>query len=183
MAQELAPSVNAHRYLEAGPVVLVSTAGEPPNLMTMGFHMVIQHPSLLGAVIGPWDHTYEALRDTGECVLAVPTADLAETVVDIGNCSGRDVAKFAHFGLTAVEGHRVGAPLVAECLVNIECEVVDTALVDDYDLFVLEALAVWRDPDRAERRTLHHQGDGTFAADGEQFDLRERMVLWKQFQD
>jgi flavin reductase (DIM6/NTAB) family NADH-FMN oxidoreductase RutF len=72
---------------------------------------------------------------------------------------------------------------VEECLANIECEVVDTSMVDHYDLFVLEALAIWRDPDRHERRALHHQGDGTFAADGEQLDLRERMVLWKQFQD
>lgn len=182
MTRELTPTVNAYRYLEAGPVVLVSTAGEPPNLMTLGFHMLVQHPALLAAVIGPWDHSYEALRDTGECVLAVPTADLAETVVDIGNCSGQDVDTFARFGLTAVEGHAVGAPLVEECVANIECEVADTSMVDDYDLFVLEALAIWRDPDRRERRTPHHQGDGTFAADGEQLDLRERMVLWKQFQ-
>ena len=63
-----------------------------------GFHMMMQRPPLVGAIIGPWDHSHQALSDTGECVLAVPT--VTETVVDIGNCSGDALDKFAHFGLT-----------------------------------------------------------------------------------
>ena len=31
-------------------------------------------------------------------------------------------------------------------------------------------------PDRAERRTFHAVGDGTFVADGEKFDLRKEMA-------
>ena len=179
------PPGKAYRLLEAGPIVLVSTAGaDGPNLMTMGFHMVVRHePPLLACVIGPWDHSYRTLRATGECVIAIPTVDLAATVVDIGNCSGREVDKFAHFGLTALPASRVGAPLVRECLANIECRVADTALVERYDLFVLEAVAIWTDPARRERHTLHHRGDGTFSVDGRTLDLRERMVLWKPFQD
>lgn len=38
------------------------------------------------------------------------------------------------------------------------------------------------DDAREERRVLHHRGDGTFAADGEVFDLREHMPNWKGFQ-
>lgn len=183
MRAELTSTVNAYRSLEAGPVLLVSTSGDPPNLMTLGFHMVVQHPSLLAVVVGPWDHSYDALCETGECVLAVPTADLAETVVDIGNCSGEDVDKFEHFGLTAAEAGVVAAPLVDECAVNIECRVADTTMVESHNLFLLDAVAIWRDPNRRERRTLHHNGDGTFTVDGEHLDLRDRMVLWKQFQD
>ena len=51
-----------------------------------------------------------------------------------------------------------------------------------YRPFILEAVRIWVDPERKERRTLHHRGDGTFAVDGKIIDLRERMVLWKQFQ-
>ncbi|WP_308410389.1 flavin reductase family protein [Burkholderia sp. WAC0059] len=174
----------AYRLLEAGPVVLVTTLGDGrPNIMTMGFHMMIQHPSLIGAVIGPWDHSYRALRETGECVIAIPTVDLATKVVDIGNCSGTDVDKFDWFGLTPLSGHEVKAPLIAECVANIECRVVDDTLVERYNLFVLEALQVWVDTERKERRTLHHNGDGTFIVDGRTLNLKERMVLWKQFQD
>jgi flavin reductase (DIM6/NTAB) family NADH-FMN oxidoreductase RutF len=184
MPPELTSTVNAYRLLEAGPVVLVTTMlDDRPNIMTMGFHMVVRHPSLIAAVIGPWDYSYEALRGTGECVLAIPTVDLAETVVDIGNCSGSDVDKFARFGLTPLPGNAVGAPLIAECVANIECRVADMTMVSRYDLFLLDAVAIWNDTDRTERRTLHHNGDGTFTVDGETINLRERMVLWKQFQD
>jgi flavin reductase (DIM6/NTAB) family NADH-FMN oxidoreductase RutF len=174
----------AYLLMEAGPVVLVTTAHEGrQNVMTMGFHMIVQHaPPLIGGIIGPWDHSYAALRETGECVIAVPTVDLAETVVDIGNCSGSDTDKFARFKLTPQPAEQVAAPLIAECLANIECRVADTALVGKYNLFLFEAVAIWLDRDRKERRTLHHNGDGTFTVDGKTLDLRERMTLWKSFQ-
>jgi hypothetical protein len=99
--------------------------------MTMGFHMVVQHaPPLIGCIIGPWDYSYRALRETGECVIAIPTVDLARKVVDIGNCSGETIDKFAKFKLTPLPASEVEAPLIAECVANIECRVADTALED-----------------------------------------------------
>ncbi len=174
----------AYRLLEAGPIVMVTTFYKGrANIMTMGFHMMIQHaPPLIGCVIGPWDHSYSAIKATGECVIAVPTLDLARQVVDIGNCSGDQVDKFQEFGLTMAPAREVQAPLVKECLANVECRVADADLVDKYNLFILEAVAIWIDDERKERRTLHHNGDGTFAVDGETVNLRDRMVLWKGFQ-
>ncbi|QEL26412.1 flavin reductase family protein [Bosea sp. F3-2] len=182
---ESMPPSKAYRLLEPGPIVLVTTAqGGRPNVMTMGFHMMIQHsPPLIGCIIGSWDHSHRALRSTGECVLAVPTVDLAKTVVDIGNCSGSEVDKFERFGLTPRPAEKVAAPLIAECLANIECRVADDSMVATYNLFILEAVAISIDPERTERRTLHHRGDGTFAVDGRILDLRERMVKWRYLQD
>ena len=54
--------------------------------------------------------------------------------------------------------------------------------MDKYNLFILEAVAIWVDHERKERRTLHHNGDGTFTVDGRILDFRDRMVQWKQFQ-
>ncbi len=122
------PAEKAYRILEAGPVILVSTRGTDgrTNLMTAGFHMMMQHaPPLVGVIIGPWDYSYQALSDTGECVLAVPPAGMAKAVVDIGNCSGETDDKFARFGLTPVAAQSVRAPLVDKCLANLECRVVD----------------------------------------------------------
>lgn len=179
------PASKAYRLLEAGPVVLVTTASKGrPNVMTMGFHMVVQHaPPLIGCIIGPWDYSYRALRETGECVIAIPTVDLARKVVDIGNCSGETVDKFAKFKLTPLPASDVEAPLIAECVANIECRVADTTLAGKYSLFILEAVRIWTDPVRKERRTLHHNGDGTFTVDGRTINLQDRMVMWKQFQD
>lgn len=185
MAMEAMSPSKAYRLLEPGPIVLVTTAQDGrPNVMTMGFHMMVQHsPPLIGCVIGPWDHSHQALRSTGECVLAVPTVDLARTVVDIGNCSGSEIDKFDRFKLTLRSAAKVSAPLIAECLANIECRVADDSMVDAYSLFILEAVAISIDPDRAERRTLHHRGDGTFVVDGRILDLRKRMVKWRYLQD
>ncbi|MBB4351107.1 flavin reductase family protein [Aliirhizobium cellulosilyticum] len=175
------PASQAYRVLEPGPIVMVSTSDNgKPNVMTMGFHMMIQHdPPLIGCVIGPWDHSYQALRKTGECVIAVPGLDLAETVVDVGNCSGDRVDKFQRYGLKTRPAKDVSAPLLSDCLANIECRVVDTRLSDPYNLVILEATRIWINENRKERRMLHHRGDGTFTVDGGTLDLRDRMVKWR----
>ena len=58
--------VLTYRFLEAGPIVLVTTALDGrANIMTMRFHMVVRHaPPLIGVVIGPWDHSRAALVRT-----------------------------------------------------------------------------------------------------------------------
>jgi flavin reductase (DIM6/NTAB) family NADH-FMN oxidoreductase RutF len=183
------PIEKVYRLLEPGPVVLVTTASsqpeDPPNIMTAGFHMVIQHedPPLLGIIVGPWDYSFASLRSQKQCVISIPTVDLAPKVVDIGNCSGEDVDKFDAFSLTPVSASKVNAPLVKECLANIECRVADTSLVSKFNLFILKAVKCWIDPDREERRTFHHRGDGTFVVDGEVINLQERMTKWKEYQD
>jgi flavin reductase (DIM6/NTAB) family NADH-FMN oxidoreductase RutF len=178
------PIQKVYRLMEPSPIVLVSTYRGKPNLMTMGFHMMIQHdPPLIGAVIGDWDYSYMALTSTRECVIAIPGVDLAKKVVDIGNCSGQDVDKFKKFNLTPLPAKKVKAPLVGQCLANIECKVADTRMVNKYSLFILEAVSAYINPGRKEQRTLHHQGNGTFKVDGRTIDLRKRMVKWKEFAD
>jgi flavin reductase (DIM6/NTAB) family NADH-FMN oxidoreductase RutF len=100
-------------------------------------------------------------------------------VVDIGNCSGKDIDKFKTFNLTSLPAKKVKAPLIAECLANIECRVVDDRMVEKYSLFVLEGVKAWIDPDRKERRTFHANGDGTFVVDGRTLNLRKKMTKWK----
>lgn len=176
MIQEL-PLAKAFRLIEPGPVVLVTTgrAGRA-NVMTMSWHMVVEFTPQFACIIGPWDYSFFALRATRECVIAIPTVDLAGKVVDIGNCSGRKVDKFKKFGLTRLPAGKVKAPLIAECLANIECRVIDTSLVKKFGLFVLEGVKAWIDPERTERRTLHANGDGTFIVDGKTINLKRRMV-------
>ena len=173
-----------YRLIEPGPVVLVTTViNGRTNIMTMSYHMVVQDgtPPLIGCIIGPWDHSFTALRATGECVIAIPTVDLASKVVEIGNCSGDEIDKFEAFGLTPLPAEKVKPPLVGECLANLECRVADTSMVDKYNLFILEVVKAWTDPQREERRTIHHNGDGTFIIDGRTINLKEKMVKWPTY--
>lgn len=186
------PISKVNRLIEPGPVLLVTTgslAEKSHNVMTIGFHMMLQHesPTLIAASIGPWDHSYKSLKSNRECVLAIPSAQMATTVVDIGNCSGTDVDKWDAFGLTATPAKEIQAPLVGnqDILANVECVVEDTKLVGRYDLWVLKVVAAWVNPECMDQggKMFHHCGDGTFTIAGEKLDLRERMVKWKELQD
>ena len=170
----------AFQLIEPGPVVLVTTTyKKKQNVMTMTWHIDMEFTPLIGCVISESNYTFAALRATKECVIAIPTVDLAKTVVDIGNCSGKDVDKFEKFGLAALPAKKVKAPLIAECIAQIECRVVDTGWVNKYNMFVLEGVKAWIDPDRKERRTFHANGNGTFVVDGRTLDLRKRMTKWQ----
>lgn len=105
------PVDDIRRFLEPGPIVLVSSAWKgKTNIMTMGWHMVMsEEPSLVGCFIWDRNHSFDMIRKSRECVINVPAMDLATTVVRIGNTSGARVDKFARFGLTAVPGRNVKA--------------------------------------------------------------------------
>lgn len=165
----------AFTLIELGPVVLVTThdCGRN-NIMTISWTMVTDFTPRFAITTGPWNHSFQALRKTRECVIAIPGVDLLDKVVGIGTCSGADMEKFARFALTPLPAREIGAPLVAECLANIECRVAD--FVRKHDIVVLEGVAAWVDTARKERRTLHAVGDGTFIADGRRLDRREQMA-------
>lgn len=164
----------AFTLIEPGPVVLVTTHdGARDNIMTITWTMVLGFSAEFAITTGPWNHSYAALRDTRECVLSIPTVDLVDSAVGIGVCSGTDTDKFAKFGLTRIEARHVRAPLIKECLANIECRVVD--IVDRHSIVLLQGVAAYIDNARKERRTIHAVGDGTFIVDGDTIDRKEMM--------
>jgi flavin reductase (DIM6/NTAB) family NADH-FMN oxidoreductase RutF len=171
------PLANVYRLLEPGPVVMLTTASRGrANVMTMSWHMMVEfEPPLVACVVSGANHSFAALRTTGECVIAIPARKLAPLVVKVGNSSGRRVDKFKTFGLTPVAGERVRAPLIAECFANLECTVSDRRLVSRYNLFILEVLKAWVDPARKRSKTIHHQGYGTFVVDGPIIKLKSKM--------
>jgi flavin reductase (DIM6/NTAB) family NADH-FMN oxidoreductase RutF len=73
-----------------------------------------------------------------------------------------------------VPGKNVKAPLIKECLANIECKVID--IIKKHNIVVLEGLAAYVDVERQEKRTVHAVGDGTFIVDGRKIDRRKMMT-------
>jgi flavin reductase (DIM6/NTAB) family NADH-FMN oxidoreductase RutF len=174
--QEL-PLSKVYLLLEPGPVVLLTTADQGrANVMTMSWHMMVEfEPPLVACVVSSNDYSFAALRANRECVIAVPTVELATHVVQVGNASGRDIDKFEAFALTPLPAQRVAAPLIAECFANLECKVTDTRLVNKYNLFVLEVIKAWIDPTQNTPKTIHHHGYGRFVVDGETITLASKM--------
>lgn len=168
------PLDKAFTLIEPGPVVLVTTHdGHSQNIMTISWTMVMDFAASFAITTGPWNYSYAALLKTKNCVISIPAIDQIDTVVGIGTCSGQQVDKFAKFNLTAVKAKHVSAPLIKECLANIECKVVE--VIERYNIVVLEGVAAYYNDARQEKRMIHAVGDGTFIADGRKFDRKTMM--------
>jgi hypothetical protein len=111
------PLTKIRRFFEPGPIVLVSSAHEGErNVMTLGWHMMMGFGS------------FSLIRRSKECVINLPTFDLVDAVIGVGNSHGPGVDKFEAFGLTPAKATKVGAPLIAECYANFECRLADASL-------------------------------------------------------
>jgi flavin reductase (DIM6/NTAB) family NADH-FMN oxidoreductase RutF len=168
------PVAKVRRFLEPGPVVLVSAAhAGARDVMAMGWHMILNDaPSLVGCFLWDRNYTRELVRKSAECVINVPTVDLVKAVVGIGNTHGPDPDKFDAFGLTAGRAAKVGAPLVAECYANFECKLVDTSQIERYSLFVFEVVKAHVAASPKYPTTVHYRGDGVFMVSGKNVSYR-----------
>jgi len=166
-----------YKLIEPGPVVLVSTIkGKKPNIMTMSWHMMVDfEPPKIACVISNRDYTFGTLKSSKECVINIPTVELAPKVVACGNTSGRTVDKFQKSGLTESAASMVRAPLINECYANLECKVIDTKMISKYNIFILEVVQAWISSSKKVRRTIHHQGLGKFVVDGKVIKLPSKM--------
>jgi flavin reductase (DIM6/NTAB) family NADH-FMN oxidoreductase RutF len=165
------------RHLEPGPIVLVSSAWNgKTNIMTMGWHMVLGFtPSLVGCFIWDANHSHDMVRKSRACVINVPTKDLADEIVGIGNNHGDRIDKFRKFELTPVKGEKVKAPLIAECYANFECKLYDDSRVDDC-FFIWEVVKAHVAPTPKNPRTLHYRGHGEFMVAGPTIDLSAKFT-------
>ncbi len=152
------PLNKVYQLLGSGPVVLISSSLDgKPNVMPIAWTTMLDFdPPLIGCCIGDHSYTFQVVKKTKEFVINIPDSRLAKTVVDLGSVSGKSVDKFANFGLTPVKASKVKAPLVGECFINLECKVVDTSLIEKYNLFIVKVVAAWQDKAIKKPKTLHH---------------------------
>jgi len=177
MAKKNLPLSQVYKLLEPGPVVMVTTARKGrPNVMTMSWLTMMDFESpIVGIIMGEQSYSFGNLKATRECVINVPTVELAKKVVRVGNTTGKKVDKFKTIGLTPVPATRVKPPLIKECFASLECKVIDARMAAKYNFFVLEVLKAWIDPSRKNPRTIHHQGNGNFIVDGKRIKLHSGM--------
>lgn len=168
MVKKTFPLSKVYQFLEPGPVLMVTTshAGNP-NIMTMSwFTMIDFEPPIVGCIISDRNYTFNILKQTKECVLNIPTVELAEKVVGVGNTTGSKVDKFKKFNFSKIPASHVNVPLIGECYANLECKVIDMKMAKKYNLFIVEVLKAWITPAKKRPLTIHHCGNGVFVVDG-----------------
>ena len=170
------PLAKIRRYLEPGPIVLVSSAWQgKSNIMTMGRHMMMQFcPALFGCYIWDGNHSFQMIRNSEQCVINLPTSDLLNEIVGIGNSSGKEIDKFKKFGLTPVGGDKVEVPLIGECYANFECQLYDGSQISKHSLFIWEVVKAHVATFPKYPETVHYRGEGVFMISGKSINLRKK---------
>ena len=138
-------SIKPRRPVHPSPAALITSVSEDgrPNIITLGevFNVSIRSPVIVGIAIAKPRYSHELISATREYVVNLPTAAMVETVDRCGTVSGREIDKFAEFGLTPVPAEKVRPPLIAECPISVECRVIGIQEIGDHDLFLGEAVA------------------------------------------
>lgn len=159
------PVSKARKYLEPGPVVLVSSQFEDQrDIMTLGWHTILEFsPSLVGCMIAGGNYSHELIRQSGQCVINVPSSNLIDSVVKIGNSHGDRLDKFDACKLTPEPASVVNAPLIDECFASFECQLYDDSMVDNYNFFIFEIVKAHVAESPEFPPTLHYTGEGRFS--------------------
>jgi len=127
------------------PAVLVSVASQngEKNVFTVCWAgTVCTNPPMASISVRPSRYSHHMIEETGEFVINLTTKQLAYATDYCGVVSGRDVDKFARLGLTGIKGRVVGAPLIEESPVNIECRVKQKLSLGSHDMFLADVVAV-----------------------------------------
>ncbi len=145
---EYVPSNGMKREINPGtvmvpcPVVLLSVDGpDRPNIITLSWAAnVCSKPPTMVVGIRPERHSYNLVKNAGEYVLNIPSAEQIEGTVFAGSKSGRDFDKFSEGGFTPEPASEIKAPMIKECPINIECRTREIVPLGAHDLFIAEVV-------------------------------------------
>jgi len=164
----------AYRLMNPGPVVLVSSLfDKKAGLTPIGWHMpVSDDPPIVALEIWEGHFIYKAILQTGDFVINIPSADMAETVRTLGSTSGAKIDKFKKCGLIKEKAVKVKSPRLKSAIGIIECRLRrDEAILKKYNIILGDILCaeaernIFTDRWLTEKkgpRIMHHLGGKIF---------------------
>jgi len=136
----------ASRLINPGNLIAVSACdGSRATITPCAWHMpVSKEPPLFAVALAKKHFSSFAIRKSKEFVINIPDWDLVDKMVICAASSGRETNKFEEAELTRVAASALThAPVVSECLANIECKLVEAKEAGDHYIFVGEAVAAF----------------------------------------
>lgn len=160
------------------PAVMVSVADKAgnSNILTVAWTgTVCTNPPMVYISVRPERYSYPMICETGEFVINLTTKELAYATDYCGVKSGRDVDKFKEMNLTREKADIVGAPMIAESPVNIECKVKSVQELGSHHMFLAEVAAVHVDDRYMDKNQKFHLKEASpiVYSHGEYYDLNE----------
>jgi flavin reductase (DIM6/NTAB) family NADH-FMN oxidoreductase RutF len=119
------------------PVVLITTGGTTPNMMTLNrIASCSAEPPRLSISVRPLRHSHSLIKSSREFVVNIPAPEQQLLSDYLGVVSGRAEDKFAATGLHLTPSAKVKTPLLADCPVNIECIVEYELELGSHTMFI-----------------------------------------------
>jgi flavin reductase (DIM6/NTAB) family NADH-FMN oxidoreductase RutF len=131
-------------------VTCVDRHGRPNIIPLTGWGILCRFPFIVGIAICQGYYTvnyfprysHRLLQEVPEFVLNIPHSGLRDAITICGSVSGDQVDKFQAAKLTPQPALVVRPPVIAECPVNLECQVRQVVSLGSHDLFLGETVAV-----------------------------------------
>jgi flavin reductase (DIM6/NTAB) family NADH-FMN oxidoreductase RutF len=98
-------------------------------------------PPMLGICVNKQNATHEAILDTKEFSVNVPSVDMMEITDYTGLVSGKQVDKSSLFEV--FYGELKKAPMIKNCPITIECKVVETVNLPTNNFFIGEMINIY----------------------------------------
>lgn len=158
-------------FLMPQPAALVGTMVDgQANFMVAAWCGMANHtPPMVTVAVRPGRHTQKGIEAQGAFSLCVPPAGLAERADYAGIVSGAKRDKSGLF--TVFHGLSDNVPLIAECRLNLECELVRTVELPTHLLHIAEIKATFADEACLEKGVpnmglvdplIYSMGDGNY---------------------
>lgn len=174
----------ANRILNIGGVVLVTASFEgKESIATVAWNMpVSKRPPLVAIALAPERYTYTLIEKSKEFALNLPTLELLRETYLCGKISGREVDKFRKAKLTREKSRFISAPLIKECIANLECKVTNIYLAGDHNLIIAEVLRAIVEEEVFDEhlkvnldkaKTIHHLGGSLFTSPKDLINVEE----------
>lgn len=126
------------------PAVMVSVGDmENSNVMTAAWCGVLStSPTRVYVSVRPTRFSHSIIKERGEFVINLTTADLARATDYVGVYTGAKVDKFKKCNLTRVPSKAVAAPTIAESPLSLECKVFQVIESGTHDIFLADVVNV-----------------------------------------
>lgn len=160
------------------PVMVTVGTGENVNVLTIAWTGILSTiPPRTYISVRPARHSYKLLRESGEFVINLPSADLARTVDYVGIYTGAKVNKIKECGLDTVPSEKVAVPTLAGCPFALECRVVEVIPMGTHDVFIADIVSVSADDSILDEngRICFDKANLLAYAHGEYFALGEKL--------
>lgn len=160
------------------PVMVSCSDGEKENILTVAWTGILcSDPPKTYISVRPSRHSYQMIRQSGEFVINLTSADLAKAADYCGIYTGAKVDKFEKCRLTKSPSEAVRCPGIAESPLSLECKVTEIIPLGSHDMFMADIVGVDVREDLIDESGKLHMEKADLAAysHGEYFALGKKL--------